>query len=105
MNETFDLATSQRFAFASRIPAEIPWLLLGLTVLSMAAIGYQGDVRDNLQPAVTLVLLAAWTACIMLIVGLGTARMGFVRGDPMPYEWTLRGFSGGLQLPPGAAPR
>jgi hypothetical protein len=105
LNETFDLATSQRYAFEGRMPPELPWLLLGLTVLGVGAIGYQGGVRDNLVPSVTLVLLTAWSACIVLIVDLATARTGFVRGDPAPYEWTLQGFSSGLVLPPGVAPR
>jgi len=105
LNETFDLATSQRYAYESRMPPELPWLLLGLTVLGVGAIGYQGGVKDNLVPSVTLVLLTAWSACIVLIVDLATARAGLVRGDPAPYQWTLEGFSGGLVLPPGVAPR
>jgi len=105
LNETFDLATSQRFAFESRLPPELPFLLLGLTILGVGALGYQGGIRNNLVPSVTLLLLAAWSACIVLIIDLATPRLGLVRVETAPYEWTLQGFSGGLVLPPATAPR
>ena len=41
VNDAFDQATAERFAYYLRLPSPIFWLLIGMTLLGMAALGYQ----------------------------------------------------------------
>ncbi|HTU54683.1 MAG TPA: hypothetical protein VMF62_11995, partial [Acetobacteraceae bacterium] len=47
LNDTFDMTTAERFAFAFRFPPELFWLLIGMTLLSMGALGYQLGLRGH----------------------------------------------------------
>lgn len=100
LNETFDLATSQRVAFLGQIPSELPWLLLGIAMLSVGSLGYQAGLRGRLHPLFSLLLLGAWSSCMVLIADLANPRLGWVRVDPAPYVWTLESFAGGASIPP-----
>ena len=95
LNETFDLATSQRFIFLGQIPEELPWMLLALSLLGVSAIDYQSGRRGSMHVFVTTSLLVAWSACIVLIADLTGPRFSWSKVDPAPYLWTLRGFAGG----------
>jgi hypothetical protein len=100
LNEVFDRMTEQRWAFRNQIPPELPWMLFSLTIVSVAAIGYQWGLRQRWYPVVGALLLLAWSACLTLIVDLANPRLGFARVDVAPYEWTLQGFQGGVAIPP-----
>src|SRR5262249_38689296 len=41
LNDVFDQATAERFAYYLRLPVPIFWLLLGMTLLGMGALGFQ----------------------------------------------------------------
>ncbi|MCZ8146239.1 MAG: hypothetical protein O9325_00105 [Roseomonas sp.] len=103
LNEVFDRTTEQRWAFRTQTPPELPVLLLGLTIVSVGAIGYQWGLRRRWHPVVGALLLVAWSGCLTMIVDLANPRLGAARVDIAPYEWTRQGFAGGVPIPP--APR
>lgn len=100
LNETFDLATSQRWAFLGQMPNELPWLLLGLTFASMGGIGYQWGLKGRWHPVAANLLLLAWSGCLVLVADLSNPRVGWVRVDPAPFIWTIQGMQGGVPIPP-----
>lgn len=92
LNTTFDMATTQRWAFRQQMPAELPWLLFALTLVTVGAIGLQWGLRRRWHPVLALMLLGAWTGCLVLIADLSSPRRGWVRVDLAPYHWTIEGF-------------
>ncbi|MGH7154479.1 MAG: hypothetical protein ACREF3_11185, partial [Acetobacteraceae bacterium] len=65
LNDVFDAATSERFAFAFRMPARLFWLLIGLTLLTMAALGYQLGLSGKPMRTLVVLLIAMWTLVIV----------------------------------------
>jgi hypothetical protein len=100
LNDTFDQATAERFAFSLTLPPALFWLLIGMSTLSMAALGYQLGLRRKAVRVLSLLLLGMWTATMTAIIDLGSARMGSIRTGTAAYEWTLQGFQGGVPIPP-----
>ncbi len=101
LNETFDAALSQRFAYESRAPAHIQWLLLMGSLLSVGAIGVQLGLGPQRHLVLSVLLMMMWTGGMLLIVDLNRPRQGKIRVDPAPLVWTLQGFSSGA---PAATP-
>ena len=101
LNETFDAALSQRFAYESRAPAHIQWLLLAGSLLSVGAIGVQLGLGPQRHLVLSVLLMMMWTGGMLLIVDLNRPRQGKIRVDPAPLVWTLQGFSSGA---PAATP-
>jgi hypothetical protein len=95
LNETFDAATVQRQAHASRLPREIVWLLLCLTLLSIGVIGYQFGLRGKRHLVLSTVLLLAWTGSLTLIADLSSPRVGDLRTSPAVYDWAADSMDGG----------
>lgn len=104
LNDTFDHATAERFALSLTFPPELFWLLIGMTLVSMAALGFQLGLRGKPLRLLSWVLMGMWTATTTVILDLGSARLGDIRISPQAYEWTLQGFQGGVSIPP-APPR
>jgi hypothetical protein len=100
LNETFDLATAERFAFAMPMPPQLVWLLIGMSVISMAALGYQFGLRRRPLRLMSVLLLGMWTATMTVILDLGAARLGNIQVSTEVYEWTRQGFTGGVSIPP-----
>ncbi len=100
LNDTFDAATSERFAYDRGLPARIFWLLIGLNFLGATAIGYQAGIRRNPLRALTLVLLLTWAIVLIDILDLASSRTGAFRTNADAYRWTIQSFQGGLQIPP-----
>jgi hypothetical protein len=100
LNEAFDLAAAERFAFDFPMPAEYFWLLLGLTAVSMGAVGFQLGLRETPLHALSLVLIGMWTMVMLVIIDLGAPRLGHFRTATQAYDWTLQGFAGGIRVPP-----
>ncbi len=105
LNETFDMTTAGRFAFHARLPIPIFWLLIGLTLMGMAMLGYQLGLRGTRIPILAALLTLTWTAVIVVILDLASARVGNIRTDASAYQWTLQGFQGGVTIPPAISPR
>jgi hypothetical protein len=105
LNDAFDASTAERFAYALRLPPQVFWLLIGMALLSMAALGYQLGLRGRPLRSLVALLTVMWTVVIVDILDLGSARIGEFRTSVEVYEWTLRGFQGGVQIPPVPPPR
>jgi hypothetical protein len=99
LNEVFDTTTAERLAFDIRMPPQIFWLLIGLSLLGMALLGYQLGVRGPRIPLLAALLSLTWTVVIVDILDLSAPRIGYLRATPAAYEWTLQGFRSG-KLPP-----
>ena len=105
INDAFDQATAERFAFYLRLPPPIFWLLLGMTLLGMAALGFQLGLSGKQVHIMVAFLSIMWTVVIVDILDLASPRIGAFRAGAAVYDWTLQGFKGGLQIPPAPAPR
>jgi hypothetical protein len=101
LNETFDLATAQRYAFESGPAPQLVLLLLLMTMASMGGLGYQFGLRGRPLRVMTLLLLGMWTAVLLVIIDLGAPRVGRIRTDAGPLLWTIESFTSG----PHPAPR
>ena len=100
LNETFDMTAAARFAYGLRLPPQLSWLLVGMTLMSLGALGYQVGLRGNPSHSLAAVLTLMWTAVIVVILDLATPRIGALRTSAAVYEWTLQGFQGGVPVPP-----
>ncbi len=100
LNTTFDLGTAERFAFATPFPPQLVWLLVGMSLVSMAALGYQLGLRGRPLRLLSLLLIGMWTATTTVILDMGAARIGSIRVSTMAYDWTIQGFEGGVRIPP-----
>ena len=97
-NEVFDRSTAERFAFSLTMPPQMVWLLMGIAVLSIGALGYQLGMRGLSLPILSMLLIAMWTSVIVVILDLSAPRIGSLRSSAAAYYWTLDGFN------PGTAP-
>ena len=100
LNDTFDQATAERFAYGLRLPSPIFWLLLGMTLLGMAALGFQLGLTGKQVHIMVAFLSIMWTVVIVDILDLASPRIGTFRASTAVYDWTLQGFKGGLQIQP-----
>jgi hypothetical protein len=100
LNDVFDMTTAERFAYEFRLPPELIWLLLGLTLLSMGALGYQLGLSGRPVRVLVVFLTAAFTLVIVNILDLAAPRVGEYHTGTEAYEWTLQGFKGGVTIPP-----
>lgn len=100
LNDTFDMTAAERFAYTMRLPAPVFWLLVGMSLLGMAALGYQFGLRGQAVPVLVLLLAGTWTVLIVGILDLASPRLGAIRNSTSVYEWTLQGFQGGVPIPP-----
>jgi hypothetical protein len=105
LNDAFDQATAERFAYSLRLPWQIFWLLIGMTLLGTAALGYQLGLRGRSVHMLVALLTLMWTAVIVDILDLAAPRVGTFHASVAVYDWTLQGFKGGVQIPPAPAPK
>lgn len=92
LNAVFDMSLAQRFAYESRVPSEILWMLLAGSVLSIGAMGYQLGLGGHRFPLLSTLLIAMWVGGMVLITDLNRPREGHIKPDPKPLVWTLQGF-------------
>ena len=95
LNEVFDMTTAARFAFEIRLPSQIFWLLIGLSLLGMAVLGYQLALRGPRIWGLAALLALTWTVVIVDIIDLAAPRIGGFPTTVAAYEWTLQGFHSG----------
>jgi hypothetical protein len=100
LNDVFDEATVERFAYYLRLPTPIFWLLMGMSLLGMGALGFQLGLQGRQVHVMVVLLSIMWTIVIVDILDLASPRIGSFRASPAVYDWTLQGFKGGLQIPP-----
>jgi hypothetical protein len=94
-NEVFDSSTAERFAFSQTMPPQMVWLLMGIAVLSIGALGYQLGLRKLTLPVLSVLLIGMWTSVIVVILDLSAPRIGSLRSSAAAYYWTLDGFNPG----------
>ncbi len=102
LNAAFDTSTAMRLAMEYRMPAQVVWLLLVMSLLGMAAVGYQFGLTGRRGRAPGLVLSLLWCVVVTEIVDIGSARIWSFRTDTRVYEWALEGL--GMPLPQGLPP-
>lgn len=105
LNDVFDASTAMRFAFEMRLPPQLFWLLIAMSLLCMGAVGYQMGLKEKPVRALVAVLTLMWTIVIVDILDLAAARLGNFRTDTAAYDWTLQGFQGGVSIPPSPEER
>jgi hypothetical protein len=89
----FESAVNEQFAFESRVPADLSWMLLAGSLLAIGAMGYHLGVSGSRQVVLTSLLLVMWAGGMVLIADLNRPRIGAIRVDPAPLRWILEDFS------------
>lgn len=92
LNDMIDLSLTNRRNFTSHVPPYILRLLLTVSIFAVGAVGYGFGLVGIRQPALSVMLLGAWTLAIVLIIDIDRPQTGEVRIDPAPLVWTLQGF-------------
>jgi hypothetical protein len=93
LNEMFDLAASQQFAYERSVPAELMQALYVCALLSIGALGYQfGVAGSERQVVLGSLLLVMWTGGMLLLLDLSQPRRGDIRVDAAPLVRTIQGF-------------
>ncbi len=97
LNTTFDSSTALRLAMEYRMPSQLISLLLIMSLLGTAAVGYQFGLskRNSRTPGIVLSIL--WCVVVTEIIDIGSARIWSFRTDSRVYEWSLEGL--GIPLP------
>ena len=90
--DIFAAAQNERFAFDSRVPADLSWMLMGGSMLAIGAMGYHLGSSGSRQVVLTWLLLVMWSGGMVLIADLNRPRVGAIRVDPAPLLWTIEGF-------------
>jgi hypothetical protein len=90
--EMFNTAQTERFAFESRVPANMFWMLMGGSLLAIGAMGYHFGASGPRHIVLTSLLLVMWAGGIVLIADLNRPRIGMIRVDPAPLVWTVQTF-------------
>jgi hypothetical protein len=103
LNEAFDTSTAARFAHEIRFPTSIFWLLISMTHISAAALGYQLGLKAQRSHFLVALLIAVWTTVIVTILDVSAPRIGAIRTNIEVYDWTLQGFEEGAPISPPAA--
>jgi hypothetical protein len=105
LNEMFDSAQAQRFAFQGETPnAMLDLMILG-AIIAIGALGYETGLRGPRQPVLTSLLLVMWAGGMVMTVDLNRPRLGAIRVDPRPLEWTIQEMDAAhLARPAPAAP-
>lgn len=110
IDSAFAAATTTRFAFTARLHPQVFWLLMAMTSLSVAGLGYQIGQRGQSLRVLSALIIFMWSAVVMDILDLGTARIGTILTDTSVYQWLLGDLAvpgaGAQDLPPqcGARP-
>jgi 1-acyl-sn-glycerol-3-phosphate acyltransferase len=84
LNETINLDIVRVAANRNQIPDSI-WLMLGIvTILSMAAVGYEFGLAGTRNWAVTILLAVVFTTVIVLIADLDQPQAGLLQVSQQP---------------------
>ncbi len=92
VNDMIDASLSQRFAFDGRVPGDMVAMLCVGSLLAIGALGFQLGITGIRQQTLTSLLLLMWTGGIVMTVDLERPRLGSVRVETTPLQWTLQGF-------------
>ncbi len=90
LNATFDATTAERFAFETKFPYQLLWLLCGMILVAVASIGFQFGLKGHDMRGLVMLLIGVWTAVLVVIVELSSPRIGAVRTNVAVYDWTIQ---------------
>ncbi len=99
LNDMFDMSTAEQFAFEARLAPQLFWLLIGMALISMGALGYQLGMKGQKTSILSALLIGVWSAVIVVILDLSAPRLGTFRTSLSVYDWTLQGLKGGMSIP------
>lgn len=91
VNNAFDSSTTMRQAMEYRMPSQLIGLLLALSALGTAAVGYQFGLTKRRGRAPGILLALLWCVMMTEIIDIGSARIWSFRTDTRVYEWSLKG--------------
>jgi hypothetical protein len=89
VNEVVDLALSQRRAFEAQVPLHIFRMLLWMSLLAIAALGFNLGLLGSHQLVLSSLLILMWTSAIILISDISRPGQGWVDVSPDPLVWTV----------------
>jgi len=98
LNQVFDLTTSRRWAQEVRVPGSIIKLLFVFSLLSMGILGYYFSICGLRHPILSLFLIIAFTASILLIIDLNRPRSGLIRPEQSPIVWILEDMRASIKI-------
>jgi len=104
LNDMIDSSLSQRFAFEGKVPGDMIGMLLAGSLLAIGALGYQLGLTAIRQQVLTSLLLVMWTGGMVMTIDLERPRVGDIRVETAPLEWTIKGFEAAPPSVPIAAP-
>jgi hypothetical protein len=90
LNATFDATTAERFAFETKFPYQLFWLLCGMILVAVASIGFQFGLKGHDMRWLIALLIGVWTAVLFVIIELSSPRIGAVRTNVAVYDWTIQ---------------
>lgn len=99
VGDAFDRAAAERFALSFSTPASLFWLLIGMTLVTVGALGYQFGLRGLSVRVLSLALMGMLAMTMTGILELASPRLGNVRTATQPFEWTLQSFQNGVRIP------
>jgi hypothetical protein len=97
LNQMFDLATTQRWAFQVRVPFNVIRFLHFVSLLTMGVLGYFFSLNQYRHLILTSLLLFALTASMLLIIDLDKPRGGNIQAEQSPLIWSLESMKGKAQ--------
>lgn len=97
LNVAFDASTKMRLMMGYRLPIQLVGLLLVMSLLGAATVGYQFGLTDRKGPTAAIVLSVLWCLLVTTIIDIGSGRIWTFRTDARIYEWALEGL--GMPLP------
>jgi hypothetical protein len=89
LNEMFDDAQSQRFAFLGESPGAMLDMMIVGSMIAIGAMGFEMGQRNARQVVLTTLLLVMWSGAMVITVDFNRPRAGLVRVDSSPLDWTL----------------
>lgn len=98
LNNAFDATTATQLMMEYRLPMQLIWLLLMMSVLGSGTVGYQFGLTGRKGQMAAMVLSILWCTVVTEIIDIGSGRIWSFRTDARVYEWSLSGL--GIPLPP-----
>jgi hypothetical protein len=94
LNEMIDMDATRKAGLRNRIPDSIWLMLCVITIISMAAIGYQEGMTGARSWPVTILLTIVFTTVILLIADLDRPQTGLIQVSQQPLLDLLSSMGG-----------
>lgn len=79
LNDTIDLSSEQTAALTNTVPAEVLALLVFVSVVATALMGYGFGLSNTRQPGISLLFALLMTAVVYTILDLDRPQQGFIK--------------------------